>query len=157
MTSRRKFLTGAVVLPLLGYANLYAQDKKPDPLANEVVKEFVRLGHFDLKGVTQMLEEKASVLNATYDWGGGDFETALGGASHVGNKDIANYLISKGARLDIFTAAMLDKVELVRSMIDAFPAALQCIGPHGIPLLKHAQKGEAVNVIEYLKTKGITG
>lgn len=156
MTSRRKFL-GRAILPLLGYANLRAQDKKQDPLPNDVVKEFVRLGHFDLKGVTQMLEERPTVLNATYDWGGGDFETALGGASHVGNKDIADYLIGKGARLDIFTAAMMDQVYLVKNIIVSFPATLQCVGPHGISLLKHAQKGDALNVLEFLKTKGITG
>lgn len=131
------------------------QDQRPAPLDAEQVKEFVRLGHFDLAGVTQMLTERPGIIHSTHDWGGGDFETALGGASHMGRKDIAQLLISKGARIDIFTAAMMNKVEVVKHMIESFPEAINCKGPHTITLLMHAQKGEAKEVIEFLNSKGV--
>jgi hypothetical protein len=88
--------------------------------------------------------------------GGGDFETALGGASHMGRKDIATLLISKGARIDIFTAAMFNKIEIVKPIIETFPDALNCKGPHTITLLMHAEKGDAKEVIAYLKGKGVS-
>jgi len=49
-----------------------------------------------------MLAEYPLLLNSSWDWGGGDFETALGAAGHMGLKDTANFLISQGARVDIF-------------------------------------------------------
>jgi len=134
------------------------QSKRPDPLHAQLVQEFVRLGHFDLAGVKEKLAETPSLLNATTDWGAGDFETALGGASHMGRKDIADFLIRSGARMDIFTAAMLGKLDLVQSMCNYFPELLQSKGPHGITLLMHAQKGgdESKLVIEYLNQRGVT-
>ncbi|SHG61704.1 hypothetical protein SAMN04488109_1095 [Chryseolinea serpens] len=155
MITRRNFITGLPILTLAGNPAL-AQDKRPDPLSIDKVKEFVRLGHGDLVGTKQMLEETPAVLHATYDWGNGDFETALGGASHMGRKDIAEYLVGKGARMDIFTAAMMNKIDIVKAIFAAFPDTHLCKGPHGITLLMHAQKGEAGEVLEFLKLRNIT-
>jgi len=82
---------------------------KPPPLDKELVKDFVIKGHFDLAGTKALLEKEPGLLNSCWDWGGGDFETALEGAGHMGNKDIANFLLSKGARMNIFCAAMLGR------------------------------------------------
>lgn len=153
----RKSLTGAAVLiPGISLAGQLFQDK-PDPLAPDLVRAFVGKGHSDLEAVKQMLEETPAILNATWDWGGGDYETALGGASHMSRPDIAQYLIDNGARLDIFAAAMMGKLDVVKSIISAFPPALYSKGPHGISLMTHAQKGEegAREVVEFLKSKGI--
>src|SRR6266705_556018 len=68
---------------------------KPPALDRDMVKEFVIAGHFDLDKVKQMLAKEPGLLNATWDWGGGDFEMAIGGAGHMGRPDIANYLISQ--------------------------------------------------------------
>jgi ankyrin repeat protein len=155
MITRRHFIAGLPILTLAEIPAL-AQDKRPDPLSIDKVKEFVRLGHSDLAGTRQMLEETPAVLQATYDWGNGDFETALGGASHMGRKDIAAYLLEKGARMDIFTAAMMNKIDIVKAIFAAFPDTLNCKGPHGITLLMHAQKGEARDVLEFLKLRNIT-
>jgi len=94
------------------------------------------------------------LVNATWDWGGGDFETALGAASHMGEKDIANFLLENGARLDIFAAAMLGRLEIVQAALQAYPAALKTPGPHGIPLIVHAQQGgeNAKAVLAYLQS-----
>ena len=39
--------------------------------------------HGDLQRSKELLELQPGLLNAAWDWGGGDFETALGGASHM--------------------------------------------------------------------------
>jgi hypothetical protein len=71
----------------------------------------------------------------------------------MGRVDIANYLLEHGARLDLFAAAMLGKLEIVRATLDAYPEAINLSGPHGIPLIAHAQAGgnNAIPVYEYLR------
>jgi len=105
-----------------------------------MVQEFVRVGHFDLDRTKTLLTQEPGLLNATWDWGGGDWETALGGAGHMGRKDIALFLISSGARMDIFHAAMLGRLDIVKPVLTAFPNLAASKGPHGIPLIAHAQK-----------------
>ena len=84
-----------------------AVPEAPDPLAPALVQDFVRKAHADLAGTKALLAEQPALLNATWDWGGGDFEMGIGGAGHMGNREIAEFLIGQGARLDIFVAAML--------------------------------------------------
>ena len=128
---------------------------EPKPaLELTLVQEFVGKAHGDLNRVTELLAQEPNLVNATWDWGGGDFETALGAASHMGRKDIANFLLEQGARLDIFAAAMLGKLDIVKAALQAYPAALETPGPHGIPLIAHAQQGgeDAKAVLEYLQS-----
>ncbi|QHT58842.1 ankyrin repeat domain-containing protein [Paenibacillus lycopersici] len=110
-------------------------------IAPEWVKEFVGSAHGDLNRVQQLLEQEPGLLNAAWDWGGGDWETALGAAAHMGRRDIALYLLERGARLDLFAAAMLGKLAIVEAMIADRPELKQALGPHGIPLLAHAVAG----------------
>jgi hypothetical protein len=72
----------------------------------------------------------------------------------MGRKDIANFLLEHGARLDIFAAAMLGKLEIVKAALSMYPAALKTPGPHGISLIAHAQAGgnDAAAVLEYLQS-----
>ncbi|HVK02765.1 MAG TPA: hypothetical protein VM490_04790 [Armatimonadaceae bacterium] len=128
-------------------------DKGP-PLAPDLVKAFVGAAHGDLDKVKAMLAEQPRLVNATWDWGGGDFETALGGAAHMGRRDIALYLLERGARLDLFAAAMLGRTEVVRAALAAFPDALKTPGPHGIPLLAHAKAGgkDAEETLRHLES-----
>ena len=128
-----------------------------DPLPADKVKEFVIAGHGNLEKVKSMLQEMPTLLYACWDWGGGDFETALEGAGHVGNKDIANYLIALGARTNLFVLTMLGKTALVKSYLDTWPEYLNARGPHGLTLLHHAQKGgdDARELQEYLLSKGL--
>jgi ankyrin repeat protein len=128
---------------------------EPKPaLEAKLVQEFVGNAHGDLNRVQELFAQEPALINATWDWGGGDFETALGAASHMGRKDIANFLLEHGARLDIFAATMLGKLDIVKATLAVFPDALKTPGPHGIPLLAHAQAGgeEAKAVLEYLQS-----
>ncbi|KAA3631677.1 MAG: ankyrin repeat domain-containing protein [Calditrichaeota bacterium] len=130
----------------------FAGDKDAQ-LEPALVQEFVRFSHFNFDTVKKMVESTPELVTASWDWGGGDFETGLGAASHVGNKKIALYLLEQGARPDIFTSAMLGQLDAVKSLIDSFPYLKDCKGPHGLSLIHHAEKGgdEAKTVLEYLK------
>src|ERR1051325_3151089 len=108
-------------------------------LESKLVQEFVGNAHGDLNHVKELLAQEPALVNATWDWGGGDFETALGAAAHMGRKDIANFLLQHGARLDIFAAAMLGNLEVVKAALTVYPDAINTPGPHGIPLIAHAQ------------------
>ena len=136
-------------------AGLSSQERPP-ALPSEQVFEFVRVAHGDLERTREMLTEEPHLLNATWDWGDGDFETALGGASHMGNRDIAGFLLDHGARLDLFCAAAMGMLDVVTAVVDAYPAAVTWAGPHGIPLLRHAVLGEAPEVADFLKSRGAT-
>jgi hypothetical protein len=115
-------------------------EKKP-PLEPALVVDFVRAAHGDLDKVRALLAEHPTLLHAAWDWGGGDFETSLGAAAHTGGKDVANFLLSKGGRIDVFVAAMLGNLPFVRAVIDAHPMAVHGRGAHGIPLITHAKMG----------------
>ncbi len=129
-------------------------DTKP-ALEAKLVQEFVSVAHSDLNRVKELLAQEPALVNATWDWGGGDFETALGAAGHMGRKDIAGFLLANGARIDIFVAAMLGKLEIVKAALTAYPEAINTPGPHGIPLIAHAKAGgeEAKAVLEFLESQ----
>jgi hypothetical protein len=58
--------------------------------------------------------------------------------------------------MDLFAAAMLGHLDIVRAVLDAFPEARHVKGPHGIPLLDHAKAGgsEAESVVAFLESLG---
>ncbi|CAN5593652.1 hypothetical protein BH09PLA1_BH09PLA1_30430 [soil metagenome] len=160
--SRRSFIHIGAAVCAASYAGnaAFAQEKpsgkpaKPPAIEKEIVRAFVGAAHGDLDKTRIMLDERPTLLNAVWDWGNGDFEAAIGGAGHMGRRDIAQLLIDRGARFDIFVAAMMGHVEIVRAAIAAFPAAKDSLGPHGIDLMTHAEKGKSAEVIEYLKSLG---
>lgn len=166
--NRRKFLgcalPGAVVMAGTGLAAQTPTPSSPAPqvparppaLPPDLVREFVGKAHSDLDATKALLAEHPGLLNATWDWGGGDFEMAIGGAGHMGNRAIAEFLISQGARFDIFVAAMLGRLDIVRATLTASPHLLTSHGPHRISLLRHARAGgdPAGAVVEYLLSLG---
>jgi hypothetical protein len=128
-------------------------NERPPALEPELVQDFVAKAHGDLDAVREMLESEPALLNAAWDWGAGDWETGLGAAAHMGRRDIALFLLERGARADIFAAAMLGETEVVRAMLTAWPDLRDAPGPHGIPLLAHAKAGgeQARAVVELLE------
>ena len=51
------------------------------------------------------------------------------------------------------SATMLGKLEIVKAAVVAFPNIVHVPGPHGIPLIVHAEKGglAAKDVLEFLR------
>lgn len=129
----------------------------PEPLPASLVKEFVVAGHKELNKVKQMLGEYPNLLNSSYDWGNGDFEEAIEGAGHLGNREVASYLLDQGARVNLFVLTMLGEAELVIPVLEAFPALLKSKGAHGFTLLHHANVGgeKSAELKEYLTEKGL--
>jgi len=121
-------------------------------------------GNFDK--VKELVNSRPELAGASWDWGFGDWETALGAASHVGRRDIAEFLIAHGARPDIFTYTMMVMLKSVQEIIETVPGIQSHNGPHGITLLQHAKNrlankdissSDATNVnkvISYLETLG---
>ncbi len=126
---------------------------KGDQLDPALVQDFVRRSHFDPAGIKKLTESYPQLVYASWDWGGGDFETGLGAASHVGNRDIALDLLARGARPNIFSAAMLGQLDVVQALLTAAPDLIDCRGPHGLTLVHHARKGgqQAIDVLAYLE------
>jgi hypothetical protein len=155
-------IVAAVAAPALPLAQAPTQPppnvpKRPDPLPPTLVRQFVGKAHGDLAATKSLLAETPGLLNATWDWGGGDFEMGIGGAGHMGNREIAEFLISQGGRMDIFVAAMLGRLEIVKAMLSAYPGLLHSKGPHGIPLMTHAKNGgaPAEPVVAFLESQGL--
>jgi len=127
--------------------------KKPQ-LNRLLVQDFVVYAHNDLPMTKKLLEKEPALLNATMDWGAGDWETGLGGASHMGRRDIAEFLLEKGARIDLFCAAMMGLLDAVKACLTLQPNLIDARGPHGFSLHFHAQVGgdESAKVLDYLQS-----
>jgi hypothetical protein len=121
-----------------------------------MVREMVGVSHGNLVRVQELLLLHPTLANAAWDWGFGDWETALGAASHMGNVAIAQALLARGARPTIFSATMLGQLAVVRAFVEASPGVQGTLGPHGITLLGHARAGAkaAKPVREYLEALG---
>lgn len=147
-------LTGLSLLPNALHSQ--TNQDKPAPINLEIVKEFVGVCHGKFDRAKEMLENDHLLLHVSYDWGGGDYESGIEAAGHVGNREIANYLISKGARYNIYLACMLGHLDTVKNVLTFNPGLLNSKGPHGFTMLHHAQKGgmEAAAVAHYLVSLG---
>lgn len=106
---------------------------------DEMVGGIVGASHANFAKVKEMLTKRPELATSCWDWGFGDFETALGAASHTGRRDIAELLMSHGARPDIFTFTMMGMLKAVQEAVETVPGIQSHPGPHGITLLQHAK------------------
>jgi len=139
--------------------SMVSEPKRYPAIPEEIANEVVAISHFNLDRLKTLVNKRPELARATWDWGFGDWETAIGAASHVGREDIVDFLISKGARPDIFTYAMLGAYETVKGMIELMPGLQRISGPHGISLLTHAMQGDtksqnSIKLIDYLTALG---
>jgi hypothetical protein len=143
---------GLIVVPRLAAQQPSEEPPRPDPLGKEQVNEFVRVAHANLDKTRVMLDQEPRLIKSAWDWGGGDFESALGAAGHMGRRDIAQFLLARGAPLELCAAAMLGQLAIIRAALDTQPSLLHVPGPHGIPLIAHAQRGgeQAAETLAYL-------
>jgi uncharacterized protein len=122
----------------------------------EQIKAFVIAGHGNLGAVKTMLEAEPALLNTAFEWRPGDFETALQGASHVGNVEIAEYLLAQGAPISVTTAAMLGRRSELEAMLDGYRDLIFENGAHGITLLTHAALSGDADLVASLYARGAT-
>lgn len=127
---------------------------KKEQLNRQMLQDFVIFAHSELEMTKKLLDREPGLLNGAVDWGAGDFETALGGASHMGRRDIVTLLLERGARIDLFCAAMLGQLEVIKTFLTLQPTLIDAKGPHGFSLHFHAQVGgdEAKPVLDFLQS-----
>jgi hypothetical protein len=121
-----------------------------------LAKEIVGVSHFGLARVKELVHQHPSLAKASWDWGYGDWETALGAASHTGQRAIAELLIENGAPHTLYSATMLGQLDVVKAIIAASPGAQRIRGPHSLSLMVHAMKGgpNAAAVVQFLESLG---
>ena len=121
-----------------------------------LAREIVGASHGNVARVKELVGDRPALARAAWDWGYGDWETALGAASHVGNREIADLLLTNGAQPTIFSAAMLGHLEVVKGFITARSGIQKIRGAHGLTLLHHAKAGGegAAAVVAYLESLG---
>ena len=124
----------------------------------KLVEETVGASHGKFDRVKELVTAYPELAKCSWDGGFGDWEAPIDAASHVGNRDIALFLLDYGARPTIFTFAMLGHVDVVKAMLTAQPALRKTLGPHGFNLFHHAKVGgdDAAAVREYLTEIGET-
>jgi hypothetical protein len=121
-----------------------------------LVREAVGVSHRDLRRLQELVERQPALARASIDWGFGDWEACIDAASHTGNKAIAEFLLTHGARPTIFSAAMMGQLDVVKAFIAARPGVQRGLGPHGLTLMWHAKQGgpDAAPVVQYLTAVG---
>lgn len=127
---------------------------KREQLNKLLVQDFVVFAHSELDMTKKLIEREPRLAAATIDWGGGDWESGLNGAAHMGRRDIVELLLAHGARIDLFCATMLGQLEVVQTFLKLEPKLIDARGPHGFTLHFHAQVGgkEAEPVLDYLQS-----
>jgi hypothetical protein len=167
-TNRRMFLfTGLMASAAIPSVSVSAEDtskpKEAAPVPRDRVRqttdpalaaEFVSAAHRDFEKVKAMVAKDPKLVLASVDTGNigiGDWETGLNGAAHTGHRDIALFLLSKGARIDAFCAAMLGYRDVVLALLKADPQTATIKGPHNLTLLYHAAIGGDVAIAEAIK------
>jgi hypothetical protein len=127
--------------------------KKPQ-INRTMVQDFVIYAHSDLDMTKKLLDKEPMLINAMMDWGAGDWESGLGGATHMARRDIVEFLLERGARIDIFTATMMGQLDAVKSFLALQPKLIDARGPHGFSLHFHAQLAgkDADKMVAYLQT-----
>ena len=158
MQDRRQFAATSAAF-VLGTASFNAATRFQTPeskIPAELVGKFIGKAHGDLDTVKQLLTDEPALVNASWDWGKGDWETGLNAASHVGRRDIAELLLEHGARIDLPAAVMLGMKPVVEEILNAAPKMIKVSGAHEIPLLSHAIFGgrKADDVFALLIAKG---
>ena len=121
-----------------------------------LMKDVVALSHSNLAKVKEMVQQHPALAKASWDWGYGDHETALGAASHVGQRAIAELLLENGAPPTLFSATMLGQLDIVKAFMAATPGLQKIRGPHSLSLMVHAKAGgaPAAAVVAYLESIG---
>jgi hypothetical protein len=131
---------------------------RPAPIELDLVKDWIGKAHQrKIEPMTDLLNREPGLLQSSWDWGSGDWESAMQAAAHTGSRDMALFLIDRGARVDLFAATMLGELTLLKLSLETFPGAIQVRGAHGIPLLSHAVAGEtpARKVVDFLLARGV--
>src|SRR5262249_31480636 len=95
--------------------------------------------HGDFDRVKAALEQRPELVAALDALDPGRMEeTPQGAAAHLGCREILEFMLSRGVRLDLFMACALGRVDRVAEFLRARPELANAQGAHGIHVLNHA-------------------
>jgi uncharacterized protein len=114
------------------------------------IDQFVAFSHGHMEGVKEVLASDPDLINSRSRLD----ETPLGAAAHVGNRAMAEYLLSQGAEMDFPAAVMLGHIDWVAQQLERDPALAQSAGAHGISVLFHAVVGGNLDMVQLLLGHG---
>src|SRR5574340_767392 len=122
----------------------------------EQIRDFVVAAHGNLPRVREMLTLHPGLLNARHHWTDTDSETAIQAAAQTGSIPVVEYLLARGAPLEITTAAFLGRKPDVERMLNEDPTLINATGAHGIPLMPHVAMSGNVELAKMLYERGAT-
>lgn len=115
-----------------------------------LIDECVSSAHGNFQRVREIIDAHAELVDKPAQWG----ETPLQAASQMGRRDMAEYLLAKGAKLDFFAACMLGRFDDVVGFLEADPGLALGSGVHGLPSLYFAAVGGQPRIAELLLGRG---
>ena len=119
-------------------------------LDQSLVEECVGSAHGDLARVRDLVERHPALVNARAPWN----ETPIEAATQLGRKDIIDFLLSKGAPLDFFTACVLGRRDVVAAELASDAARARSRGVHDLPALYFAAIGGQPEIADLLHAQG---
>ena len=118
--------------------------------APDAIRDVVLSSHGNFARVKEMIEADPRLLNVSAPWE----ETPLQAASHMGNREIAEWLLDRGAPLDIFAAGMLGRTDDVVRFLAHDPELVRQRGVHSMPILFFPAASGRGDVAELLVERG---
>ena len=115
-----------------------------------LVDELVGNSHGNLARVKEIVEAHPELINAPAVWK----ETPVEAATQMGNRAIIDYLVSRGAPVDFFTALVLAQMDRVRTELRTTPELARARGVHDLPVLYFAAIGGNVAAADLLIAAG---
>jgi uncharacterized protein len=115
------------------------------------IEEFVLAAHTDLEKVQLLLAEEPDLIDVRFEKFN---ETALEAAGHMGREDIASFLLEHGATPQIFAAAMLGRVQEIKTFLENDPSLITKTGVHGFSLMFHAALSGKLELAQILEQHG---
>jgi uncharacterized protein len=130
--------------------------QEEEVLTEEQIGDFIVAAHGNLPRVREMLTLHPGLLNARHYWSETDSETAIQAAAQTGSIPVVEYLLARGAPLEITTAAFLGRKADVERMLKEDPSLINATGAHGIPLMPHVAMSGNVELARTLYERGAT-
>ncbi|MEK6221941.1 MAG: ankyrin repeat domain-containing protein [Chloroflexota bacterium] len=112
---------------------------------------FIRDCHMNFEGVKKAVENSPDIVNSYNEKMN---ESGLGAAGHMGNREIAEYLLANGAPLELAAAAMLGMNKEVQAYLDKDAELANSAGPHGISVAFHAALSGDPEIMQLLWDAG---
>jgi ankyrin repeat protein len=119
-------------------------------LEQSLVDECVGNAHGNLDRVRELVEEHSALAGARASWG----ESPVDAATQMGRRDTIEYLVSRGAPVDFFTACVLGRREQVESELSRDPSLVRGRGVHDLPALYFPAISGNLELVELLVSRG---